>query len=82
MPEVIVTRGCQITLTKDVRERLAVKEGDVIILNVMDNILIASKRDPKIWDRVGDFLPDNFDKILKKIRSSPEERLKRLGITA
>jgi hypothetical protein len=48
----------------------------------MDNILVASKRDPKVWDRVGDFLPDNFDKILKKIRSSPEERLKRLGITA
>lgn len=81
MSEAIVTRGSQITLTKEIREKLEVKEGDVIIMNVMDSILVASKRDPKIWNKVGDFLPDNFEKILEKIRKTPEERLKRLGIT-
>lgn len=81
MPEVVVTRGSQITLTKEIREKLDIKEGDVMILNVVGDMIIAGKRDPKIWDRIGDFLPENFEKILKMIRKKPEERLKRLGIT-
>lgn len=80
MPEVIVTRGSQITLTKEVREKMKVKEGDIIILNVIGDVLLASKRDPKILRKVSNFLPENFDKILKSIRSNPEERLRRLGI--
>ena len=75
-----VTRGGQITLTKDVREKLGIKEGDKLILHVSDRSIIVTKRDPKVFDEVSGFLPDNFDEILKKIRSDSNERLKRLGI--
>ncbi len=81
MSESIITRGSQITLTKDVREKMGVKEGDIIIMNTIGNVLIASKRDPNFWKKpIKEFLPSNFEKTLSKMRSNPEERLKRLGI--
>ncbi|MBI2675060.1 MAG: AbrB/MazE/SpoVT family DNA-binding domain-containing protein [Candidatus Aenigmarchaeota archaeon] len=79
MAEVVVTRGGQITLTKDVRSRLRVEEGDIIIVNVIGNMIMASKRDPSVFDK-RDFLPENFEKVIRNIRSSPEGRLKRFGI--
>ena len=79
MTEVMVTRGGQITLTKDVREKIGVEEGDVMTVNTSGNIILISKKDPSIFEK-HDFLPPNFEKILKKIRNSPEERLKRFGI--
>ncbi|MBI5347043.1 MAG: hypothetical protein HZB66_00345 [Candidatus Aenigmarchaeota archaeon] len=33
---------------------------------------IAGKRDPKVFEK-HDFLPENFEKTLKRIKSSPEE---------
>ncbi len=79
MGEVVVTRGGQITLTKDIRDKLHIEEGDTIIVNTIGDTIIAGKRDPRIFER-GGFLPENFEEVLKKIRSSPEERLKRFGI--
>ena len=80
MAEVMVTRGGQITLTKDVRGKLDVKEGDIVIVNVLGNAALVSKRDPAAFDK-HDFLPDNFSKTLREIRTfSWEGRLKRLGI--
>ncbi|TAL45684.1 MAG: AbrB/MazE/SpoVT family DNA-binding domain-containing protein [Chitinophagaceae bacterium] len=79
MPEVMVTRAGQITLTKDVRDKLNVKEGDIIIVNVLGNTIIASKRNPAAFEK-RDFLPDDFGKVLKSIRTSPQGRFKRLGI--
>jgi len=80
MAEVIVTRGGQITLTKDVREKLHVREGDMIIINVLGDTALITKRNPKIFEK-HDFLPENYPKTLKNIRSfSWEDRLKRLGV--
>lgn len=78
--ESVVTRGGQITLTKEIRERLGIKEGDKVILNISGDSVMVSKRDPKIFDRFDDFLPERFDKVLRKIRSDEKERLRRLGI--
>ena len=81
MAEVIVTRGSQITLTKDIRDKLGIKEGDLITLNVLGETAILSKKDPKAFEK-HNFLPENFSKLLKELRSSSlEERYKRLGIT-
>ncbi len=81
MPSTIVTRGGQITLTKDVREKLGIREGDMIIVNVVGDRIVASKRDPSVFEKHHHFLPDNFPKILKEMRGgSFENRLKRLGI--
>ena len=78
--ETVVTRGNQITLTKEIREKMNVAEGDRVILNLEGGILLVSKRDPKVFDDFEDFLPDNFDKIMKKMRADEKERLKRLGV--
>ncbi|MBI4450491.1 hypothetical protein HY642_00825 [Candidatus Woesearchaeota archaeon] len=80
MAEVVMTRAGQITLTKDVREKLRISEGDVVLINVVGNQAIVTKRDPRVFDRLRSFLPQNFDALLKKLRAAPEGRLRRLGI--
>ena len=79
--ETIVTRGSQITLTKEIREKLHIKEGDRLVLNIQGDVLMVSKKDARIFDKIESFLPDKFEYILKKIRFDARDRLKRLGIT-
>ncbi len=76
----VVTRGSQITLTKDIREKAGIREGDRVILNVVGNTVVVAKRDPSVFDNIKGFLPENFDEIMKKMRTDSRERLKRLGI--
>ncbi len=78
--ETIVTRGNQITLTKEIREKMHIREGDKVILNIKGDVLMVSKRDSRVFDNFEDFLPEKFEKTLKKIRTDEKERLKRLGI--
>lgn len=80
MTTVTVTRGSQITLTKDVRDKLGIKEGDVITINTIGRAAIITKRDPTVWRRGGDFLPPNFEKTLAAVRVDSRERLRRLGL--
>ena len=81
MEETIVTRSSQITLTKEIREKLHIKEGDRLVLNIQGNVLMVSKKDSKVFDKIESFLPDKFEDILKKMRFDARERLKRFGIT-
>ena len=78
--DTIVTRGNQITLTKYIREKLHIKEGDRLTLNIQGTMLTISKRDSKVFDDFEEFLPERFESTLKKLRSDERERLKRLGI--
>ncbi len=80
LEDTIVTRGNQITLTKKIREKLHIKEGDRVILNLHGSLLMVSKRDSKVFDNFEEFLPESFLTVLKKLRSDEKERLKRLGI--
>ncbi len=80
MSETTVTRGGQITLTKDIRERLNIHVGDRICLNILGDSALISKKDPHILAKKK-FLPKNFGEIQKSIRHfSIQERLKRLKI--
>ena len=79
--ETIVTRGSQITLTKGIREKLRIAEGDRLVLNMAGGMLMVSKKDPLVFDSIKGFLPGKFGAILKKIRSDEKGRFKRLGIT-
>lgn len=79
MPQVVVTRGSQITLTRDIREKLGIREGDVVTVNTLGGMVLITKRDPGAWRRSGDFLPDNFEKTLKAMRGDARTRFKRLG---
>lgn len=76
----VVTRGSQITLTKEVREKVGIAEGDRVIMNVIGNTVVVSKKDPSIFRKLKRFLPDNFEEILDKTRTDDRERLKKLGI--
>lgn len=80
MPQVVVTRGSQITLTKDVRDKLGIREGDTVVVNTMGGVAIIAKRDPNVWRQLGGFLPPNFEDTLRRLRSDSAERLRRLGI--
>ena len=80
LQDTIITRGHQITLTKDVREKLKIRKGDRLILNIRGDTLMISKRDSKVFDDFTEFLPERFESILKKIRADEKERLKRLGV--
>ncbi|MBI4399331.1 hypothetical protein HY570_01150, partial [Candidatus Micrarchaeota archaeon] len=56
--------------------KMGVKEGDRVILNISGDILMVSKKDPGVFDNFEDFLPEKFEKTLKKIRSDEKERSK------
>ncbi len=80
MVETIVTRNGQITLDKGFRKELGIAAGDRVIANKLKGVVMLAKKDSKVWDRVGSFLPDNFGRVLSKIRSAPAGRLKRVGV--
>lgn len=80
MAETIVTRGGQITLTKDIRQKLHIQEGDRLVLHILGNSLSVSKQNIKAFEK-GGFLSTSFPKVLKDMRSfSYSKRLKRLGV--
>jgi AbrB family looped-hinge helix DNA binding protein len=81
MPHVTVTRGSQITLTKDVRDKLGIREGDVVTVNTMGSMAIITKRDASVWRQSESFLPEKFDRVLEDLREDTRKRLDRLGIT-
>jgi AbrB family looped-hinge helix DNA binding protein len=80
MAKVTVTRGSQITLTRAVREKLGIKEGDVVTVNTLGGLAVIAKQDPAAWRRAKEFLPERFERTLERIRSDSSERLKRLGL--
>lgn len=80
MTETVVTRGGQITLTKDIREKLHIKEGDTILLNIFGETILVSKKNPQAFE-IHNFLPATFSKTLKEMRRfSYPKRLQRLGV--
>ena len=81
MAETTVTRNGHITLSKEVRNALQIREGDTMIVNYYENVILISKRTLVAWDNIrGGSLPKNFEKIIKTTRIDTHKRLKRLGI--
>lgn len=77
MSEVAVTRGSQITLTKEVREKIGIEEGDVVTVNVSGDQVIITKKDPEAFESTG-FLPEDFEKMVSEMRGDSTERLEGL----
>ena len=48
--------------------------------NMKREIIVISKKNNKFFHKFDRFLPTNFKKILKKMRTDEKERLERLGI--
>ncbi len=80
MSKVIITRNYQITIPKEVRERLKLKLGDELLIHAEGNKIIVEPTSDDVWETCSDFLPENFEKIQEKIRVDATERFKKLGI--
>ena len=79
MTTVTVTRHAQITIPKKIREALGIREGETVDVSLNNETIIVRKSLPKIKD-FKDFLPQDFDTVLEKMRKDSRERLKSLGI--
>ena len=79
MTTVTVTRHAQITIPKKIREALGIREGETVDVSLNNETIIVRKSLPKIKD-FRDFLPQDFDMVLEKMKKDSRERLKNLGI--
>ncbi len=79
MTTVTVTRHAQITIPKKFREALGIREGESVDVSLKNEEIIVRKSLPKIKE-FKDFLPQNFDMVLEKMRKDSRARLKDLGI--
>ena len=80
MTKILVTRGGQITLTKEIRKKFGIKEGDLVNINSIGEIIIISKKNPETFNIHG-FLPESFPKTLENLRKLDSvARLKKLKI--
>ena len=79
MTTVTVTRHAQITIPKKIREALGIREGESVDVSLNNEKIIVRKSLPNIKD-FRDFLPQDFDTVLVKMRRDYRERLKTLGI--
>ena len=77
MTVVKVTRNSQITIPKEVREKVGIKEGDRVDVTVEGDKVVIRKIE---LDEITDFLPKDFEEIMKKMRKDSRDRLKELGV--
>ncbi len=79
MVTITVTRNTQITIPKKIRERLGIKVGDKVEIDIEDEKVVVRRIKPS-FARYQDFLPKGFDLVLEKVRKDSTERFKKLGV--
>ncbi len=77
MTIVKVTRNSQITIPKEVREKVGIKEGDRVDVTVEGDKVVIRKIE---LDEITDFLPKDFEEIMKKMKRDSRDRLRELGV--
>jgi AbrB family looped-hinge helix DNA binding protein len=81
MTSVVVTRHSQVTIPKEIREAVGITVGDKVKMKVVEgNKIVIEKPNEEAWKDCTDFLPEDFEKILKSLRSDSTGRFKRLGL--
>ena len=80
MNSVIVTRHSQVTIPKDIREAVGISEGDRLKMRVEGKRIVIEKANGEAWKDCTDFLPEDFEKLLKSLRTDSTDRFKRLGL--
>jgi AbrB family looped-hinge helix DNA binding protein len=81
MASVTVTRHSQVTIPKEIREAVGISEGDKVQMKVVEgNKIMIEKTTPEAWIECTDFLPVDFEKLLKSLRTDSTNRFKRLGL--
>ncbi len=80
MSKVIITRNFQITIPKEVREKLKLSIGDQMLIHAEGLKIIVEPTSDDVWEICSDFLPENYEKIQEKLRADATDRFKKLGI--
>jgi AbrB family looped-hinge helix DNA binding protein len=81
MPSATVTRHSQVTIRKEIREAVGIRAGDKLHMTVVEgNKIVIEKATEEAWKDCTDFLPEDFTKILKSMRTDSTTRFKRLGL--
>jgi AbrB family looped-hinge helix DNA binding protein len=81
LASVTVTRHSQVTIPKEIREAVGIIEGDRVQMKVVEgNKIMIEKADEDTWKDCTNFLPEDFDKLLKSLRYDLTKRFKRLGL--
>ncbi|MBE8538698.1 AbrB/MazE/SpoVT family DNA-binding domain-containing protein [Geoglobus acetivorans] len=77
MAIVKVTRNSQITIPKEVREKVGIKEGDRVDVTVEGDKVVIRKIE---MEEITDFLPRDFEETMNKMRKDSRDRLRELGV--
>lgn len=80
MDTVTVTRNAQITIPKQVRDALGITEGSKVAVRVEGDRIVIQKVEEDVWSDCTDFLPEDFEKIMSKVRADSRSRFRRLGL--
>jgi AbrB family looped-hinge helix DNA binding protein len=81
MSSVTVTRHSQVTIPKEIREAVGIKEGDKVQMKVVEgNKIIIEKTTQDAWKECTDFLPVDFEKLSKSLCTDSTNRFKHLGL--
>ena len=81
MSSVTVTRHSQVTIPKEIREAVGITEGDKVQMKVVEgNKIMIEKVTQEAWKECTDFLPVDFEKLLKSLRTDSTNRFKHLGL--
>ncbi|HMK94652.1 MAG TPA: AbrB/MazE/SpoVT family DNA-binding domain-containing protein [Candidatus Limnocylindrales bacterium] len=76
-----VTRHSQVTIPKGIREAVGITEGDKVRITVVEgNKIIIEKAREDAWKDCTNFLPEDFEKILKSMHADSTARFKRLRL--
>ena len=83
MPESIMTRKGQVTIPKEIRDRLGVKEGEKVLFVVRGNEIILKVVKGSILDLRGSVRPatrpEDFDKVRQSVKQTVARRVARHG---
>jgi len=81
MASATVTRHSQVTIPKEIRKAVGITEGDRLKMTVVEgNKILIEKANEDIWRDCTDFLPEDFEKLVKSLRNDSRDRFKRLGL--
>jgi AbrB family looped-hinge helix DNA binding protein len=81
MATATVTRHSQVTIPKEIREAVGIAEGDRVQMKIVEgNKIMIEKTNEEAWKDCTNFLPEDFEKLLKSLRTDSTNRFKRLGL--
>lgn len=81
MATATVTRHSQVTIPKKIREAVGIDEGDKVRMEIVEGKkILIEKANKEVWKDCTNFLPENYEKLMKSLRSDSRNRFKRLGL--